>query len=235
MNKKSKGKHIKTYFLQYLQKLLVYFLINQISCQFFVQLKHYMFKRLVLNYLYHYFNYTCLNLVDIVCSIMKSNRFLFYLSDWAVFEESLLALSVRNILVKKGQKTGWIFFNEFLFFLKFNYHIIGIHRIMTQFLDSFSLPYKLYVVRFSNRSYYFPGPIFADKEQLAFVRKAFSTAIKKQNEVKYINRFFSEIIEFLNDSPDSILLQILNHIIDRGIENRAFMHYRWILHKKTKR
>ena len=235
MIKKNSVVKRRKFLLKYLQKLLAYLVIQHMCRQFLVLLKQSTLRRLCTIYLYNYFNYTCLNACDLVCNIMKSNQFLFYFSDWSVAEESLLVLSVRNLLVKKGQKTGWIFFNEFLFFLKFNYHIIGIHRIMSQFLDSFSLPYKLYVVRFSNRSYYFPGPIFADKEQLSFVRKAFSTAVKKQNEIKYINRFFSEIIEFLNNSPDSILLQILNHIIDRGIENRAFMHYRWILHKKTKR
>jgi hypothetical protein len=164
--------------------------------------------------------------------LQRSNQFLSVYADVDSAEEHLLALSLRNQLLQRGKKTGWFFFNEFLFFLKFNYYITGLYLLIEQFLEAITLPYKLYVVRFSNRNYYFPGPILSDAEQLAFIRKAFSAGIRKQHDIKYINKFFLEIVAFINKSSDSILLQILNHIIDQGLENRAFIHYRWQLHKR---
>jgi hypothetical protein len=166
-------------------------------------------------------------------TLKKSNQFLTYYENYFVLEEHFLTLSLKNQLLQKGKKTGGCYFNSFLLFLKFNYNVTGIPILMDHFLDSVSLPYKLYVVRFSNRNYYFPGPIFIDSEQLVFLRKAFNAGIKKQYDIKYINKFFIEIIAFLTKSEDSILLQILQNIIDQGMENRAFIHYRWRLHKRT--
>jgi hypothetical protein len=151
-------------------------------------------------------------------NIKRSNQFLFYYSDFLDKDEYLLSISLRNQILQKGKKTGWIFFNEFLFFLKFNYFITGIFLILDEFLDAVLLPYKLYVVKFSNRNYYFPGPILVQKEQLAFVRKAFSAGIKKQSDIKYINKFFIEIIAFINQSSDSMLLQILNQMLNLNLE-----------------
>jgi hypothetical protein len=195
----------------------------------------YFFKYLNLKYLYE-------KVLDFdVCkdedfafwyTVKKSNQFIFYYTDFETPDEYFAALSLRNQLMQKGKKTGWVFFNEFLIFLKFNYYLTGIFVIIENFLEAITLPYKLYIVKFSNRNYYFPGPILAEKEQLAFIRKAFNTGIRKQHDIKYINRFFMEIIAFLNKSTDSILLQILNNIIDQGLENRAFIHYRWQLHKR---
>lgn len=194
------------------------------------------FQLLYLIYKYYSFPYSQIiynSEIPINFNLKKSNQFLTYYENYFVLEEHFLTLSLKNQLLQKGKKTGWCYFNSFLLFLKFNYNVSGIPILMDQFLDSVSLPYKLYVVRFSNRNYYFPGPIFIDAEQLAFLKKAFNTGIKKQHDIKYINKFFTEIIAFLTQSEDSILLQILQNIIDQGMENRAFIHYRWRLHKRN--
>lgn len=213
------------------------FFVNLIAFFHKKRKKFYTFvlKRLVNIFLYqksYYFSLPKEEELFFWYKLERSNQFLSYYTDFESAEEHLLTLSLRNQLLQKGKKSGWFFFNEFLFFLKFNYYIAGIYVLIDHFLDAVSLPYKLYIVKFSNRNYYFPGPILVESEQLAFVRKAFSAGIRKQHDIKYINKFFMEIIAFLNKSSDSILLQILNHIIDQGIENRAFIHYRWQLHKR---
>jgi hypothetical protein len=218
--------------MKILNNIYLALIVNFFLCRFKIT------KFKILYFVYKYYSYPYTRIVynsnnPIDFNLKKSNQFLTYYENYFVLEEHFLTLSLKNQLVQKGKKTGWCYFNSFLLFLKFQYNVTGIPILLDHFLDSISLPYKLYVVRFSNRNYYFPGPIFIDAEQLAFLRKAFNTGIKKQYDIKYINKFFIEIIAFLTQSGDSILLQILQNIIDQGMENRAFIHYRWRLHKRS--
>jgi len=167
-----------------------------------------------------------------IFNILRTNSLLFiYGADLYDDVHVRFLYSFRNNLLKKGKNTSRTLFLFFLQFIKFNFMVNPIKLIEKIFLKIFSLPFKLYIVKLSNRNYYFPGPILSDKEQHSFLLKGFNSAITKQSDFKWINRFFLEFTAFLRQSTDSYLLNYLYQIVDVGMENRAFIHYRWLLYR----
>lgn len=99
------------------------------------------------------------------------------------------------------------------------------------FFSQYTLPFKLYVVTFSNRHYYFPGPFFSQEHVHTFFLKKYGAAIKKrlQDDPTISETIFNELVGFLQLENISYLQDILDHVYNMGLENRAFVHYRWLL------
>ena len=95
--------------------------------------------------------------------------------------------------------------------------------------NSFYLPYRLYTVKLSNRSYSFPGPILSEMDYQNLLIKSFGKALRRRKESGLLNKFFFELCLFIDQQPDSELLMLLEDIVRLGFENRAFLHYRWLV------
>jgi hypothetical protein len=158
-------------------------------------------------------------------NLWESNRSLsrFYLLPQDAFFHSL-----RSRLLKEGRnERSASIFTGFLLFLKLTYDIDAIWFVQQAFLHSYTLPFRTYTIKLSNRNYHFPGPILSELEYQHLLMKLFSKALRKRNDGSFLDNFFSELCLFFDQQPDSILFQLLEAIVQQGMENRAFIHYRW--------
>jgi hypothetical protein len=138
--------------------------------------------------------------------------------------------SVKNRLLLHGKTRASTIFENFLVFLKMVYAFDPTKFLDQRLLTTIILPYRLYLVRRSNRNYFFPGPIKSIKEYNSLFLRNLSIALRKRS-VSFIDQFFMELVYFFSKSEDSFLLKQIEHIIDFGFENRAYLHYRWSLRK----
>lgn len=153
-----------------------------------------------------------------------------HLSRFYLLPQFYFFYSLRNKLLRHGQgERSMIIFNNFLFFLKSSYDLDPILFLKHFFLNSFYLPYRLYTVKLSNRSYSFPGPILSEMEYQNLLIKNFGKALRRRKESGFLNKFFFELCLFIDQQPDSELVMLLEDIVRLGFENRAFVHYRWLI------
>ena len=134
---------------------------------------------------------------------------------------------------RRFQRSGHYFVHRvaenFLIYLKMEHNVNPLHFLLVWIIQTKYLPFKLYKVRLSNRNYLFPGPFHSQKQQLAVVFAFLAQALHRRSEQTYDLRFFSELLLYFSNDRDSLLNQYLDHYIDQGYENRAFLHYRWML------
>lgn len=148
--------------------------------------------------------------------------------------ETPLFLKFRNRLMKKGNPYGKKTFEDFLFFLKmFTRTPILLEYFFYRFFRILELPYRICIIRFSNRNYYYPGHIKYKEDNDKFILKGLISALKSPRLYGLHSRGIFELFAFLaNDFSTSGILKYLYNIIDTGYDNRAFIHYRWVHFKK---
>jgi hypothetical protein len=156
------------------------------------------------------------------------NRSNLFLSRFTGCPEFRFYLSLKNKLLRHGRgERSLVIFTNFLFYLKIMYQLDPVAFVRQAFLGTSLLPFRLYTLKSSNRSYTFPGPILSEEEYQSLLIKNFGHSFRRRSEPGFLNKFFFELAYFIDRHSSSELLTLLQGIVQTGFENRAFLHYRW--------
>jgi hypothetical protein len=213
-----------------------YFLIYSFYILFFCQFKilkkttnflnrfGFLFCSLKLN---KYFNFFWLLFYLPIKKPKKIIPLFFLYPSW----ELLIKFSTKLCL--QGKTTAYYIFQSFYLLFKKLTRTFYFARFPLYFFRQYFLPFRLRIVIFSNRAYYFPVPFQTDAQKNHLLLKKFTNKILRlRKETTFFQKFFFELRNFLHKSKhDSYFYAHLEKFFLQGIENRAFVHYRWLLPK----
>ena len=139
-----------------------------------------------------------------------------------------------TLFQKQGKGYALTVFENFLHYLKLKTFCDPVEHFLVLFFSQYELPFKLHVITFSNRNYYFPGPFRTPEEYHKFLIKKLGIIIKKRKENTFQNKIFGELLAYITQGENSIsyLRDILEQLFLQGLENRAYIHYRWLLNRE---
>jgi hypothetical protein len=140
-------------------------------------------------------------------------------------------LTFFNRLQKQGSLVNRRVFENFLIYVKWKFHVNPLNFLTERFFLQYDLPFYLEVVTFSNRNYLFPEPFSTASASRKFFIKKFGLVIRKRTEGFYLNKIFTELLNFFNPNQQSYLRDSLDSVMHQGLENRAYVHYRWLIRK----
>lgn len=140
---------------------------------------------------------------------------------------------LANRLMKHGMPFSRVTFEKFYIFIKFFYRVDPWLFVHSVFLTRYDLPFKVSVITLSNRNYYFPDPFLNDQEVSRFLVKKFGSSVKKRSEQFFLGRVFGELTDFLKGSTSSTFMNFLESVFLQGLDNRAYVHYRWYGRKRN--
>ncbi len=94
------------------------------------------------------------------------------------------------------------------------------------------IPYKIGLIRSSNRSYFFPIPV-SEGEGRALVYKKLSMFLNNSVGALCVHDgLFMEMSRLLVGDASNFTVTLANHYMQLGFKNRMFVHYRWRLRRR---